>query len=557
MLSTRTSTLRDWGLFVLVALLPAVAIGLLGLRALLNEESAIKREMRLALEQSADTARRSYETVLADLEAGRSESAPFADPLAITPPRADEAATKKRPAKKEKVDCRALARKQRQDAAARREFLSACETARSSTGRWLWLVVALGPDAGVEASRIETWLRAHASELSAAERAAARLELKQPKLIALLQGTSDPTSTAPLQSAQRYAMRMGRPRIEWSHERARGQLVRAADETYRGFIVHPPSLARALRSDWLELPEGIAARLVVGQPQGSAPAFEALVGGAHIELHYVDPGAVEARTARSKRLLVGVAGAAFVIAIALIALIFARMRNERRVGALRTDFVAAVSHELRTPIASIRMLSELLADGSIEDEEERTEMHQALAKEAKRLGETVNRLLGFSRMEAGKQMAKRALEEVAVPVREAIATVQERHPADEIALSLEEDLSAPIDHEAVKMAVENLLTNAFKYAEPPIGVRVSREGKGVRIEVSDSGPGLAKRDQKRIFRPFERADDRLSEATEGSGIGLSLVSHVARSHGGKAGVVSELGSGSTFFLWLPLSEDEP
>ncbi len=82
-------------------------------------------------------------------------------------------------------------------------------------------------------------------------------------------------------------------------------------------------------------------------------------------------------------------------------------------------------------------------------------------------------------------------------------------------------------------------------------MRVRSEAGGVRVEVEDRGPGLSRRDQKRIFRPFERADDRLSEATEGSGIGLSLVNHVARNHRGRAGVDSEVGRGSTFFLWLP------
>lgn len=556
MLGTRTSTLRDWGLFVLVALLPAVAIGLLGLRALVNEEAAIKREMRISLERAAEEARRRYEMDLEALESGRLEITEFADPLSIAPLAAAEELPGKKPASVEPgVDCRALAKQQRQRAEARREFLKHCETARSSSGRWLWLVVALGPDSGVDEARIEAWLRDHGAELSMAERAAARSELTSPKLVALLEGDASSSSDAPLTSAERYAMRMGRPRIAWSHDGARGLLVRGEDETYRGYIIHPRSMARALRQGWLSLPPGMTARLIVGQTPASTAFFEMLEGGALVEIVYADPSAVEARTARSKRILIGVAALAFLVAIGLVALVFARMRRERRVGALRTDFVAAVSHELRTPIASIRMLSELLADGHVDDDHEQQEMHRALAKEAKRLGETVNRLLGFSRMEAGKQTVQRTQGVVAEPVLRAIATLEERHPDERIDSELDDTISAPIDAEAIEMAVENLLTNAFKYARPPICVRLFTEGKGVRIEVIDAGPGLAKRDQQRIFRPFERADDRLSEATEGSGIGLSLVRHVARSHRGRAGVHSEPGSGSTFFLWIPTSED--
>jgi signal transduction histidine kinase len=85
---------------------------------------------------------------------------------------------------------------------------------------------------------------------------------------------------------------------------------------------------------------------------------------------------------------------------------------------------------------------------------------------------------------------------------------------------------------------------------------VRREGGGVAITVKDRGPGIARRDQGRIFEPFERADDRLSRATEGSGIGLSLVQHVARAHGGRASVESEPGKGAAFTLWIPAGTAE-
>jgi two-component system phosphate regulon sensor histidine kinase PhoR len=565
MLSVRQSTLRDWGLFVVVALLPAVAIGLLGLRALYNEEAAIRREMRLVLEQSAAEAKRAYDADLARLEEGG--AAPFAESLTLSVPPAEASPSPSPPESPPECDelVDALRRGKDRDEA-RRKILADCEEARTDTGRWLWLVFALSKEAGVARQRLETWLSAHGPELSAAERTAARREISAASWLAeadkvalgkLLDGDGEGEASAPLRSEQRHAMRLGKPRITWNHERGRGQLVRGEDGTYRGWVVRPATLVRALRGGWPEVPAGVDARLVVGAKPPPGPThFEVLEGGAWVELAYADPGAVEARTQRSKRILLAVAVIAVLVAMALAALLFARMRRERRVSALRTDFVAAVSHELRTPIASIRMLSELLADGSVDDEEEQSEMHAALAKEAERLGETVNRLLGFSRMEAGKQTSKRAMMPVAPPVEEAVSTARERHPDVDIESDIDEEAAAPIDAEAVKMAVTNLLTNAIKYAEPPFVVRLCQRDGGVRIEVSDTGPGLSKRDQKRIFRPFERADDRLSEATEGSGIGLSLVSHVARSHRGRAGVDSELGRGSTFYLWLPGSEEE-
>lgn len=559
MLSSQDQHLRDWGLFVLVAFLPAIAIGLLGLRALDNEEAAIKREMGALLEQAADAAERQYGSELAALAAG--QEMPFADTLSIPAPASEPAPNKDSSRRSAGADCLALARTS--TPAARATFLADCESTRSSGGRWLWLVIALSPESAIPAARLEKWLDAHGAELGIAERAAARIEVESAPWLAAadkkalqrkLDGGSD-DAAVPLQSAERYAMRLGRPRIEWSHRSSRGLLLRQQDGAYRGFVVHPASLSRAVRGGWPDIPADMRAQLVIGVAPGGRAAFEALADGAHVELTYANPEAVEMRTQRSKRILLAVALCASLIAIALVALLFARMRAERRVSALRTDFVAAVSHELRTPIASIRMLSELLADGSVDDEEEQHEMHGALAREAKRLGDTVNRLLGFSRMEAGKHTAQRTVCAVAPPVQDAIATIIERHPRAEITSDLDHDIEAPIDAEAVMMAVQNLLTNALKYAQPPYSVHLAANKGGARIEVRDAGPGLSKRQQQRIFKPFERADDRLSQATEGSGIGLSLVNHVARSHQGKAGVSSAPGKGSTFFLWLPMAAD--
>ena len=103
------------------------------------------------------------------------------------------------------------------------------------------------------------------------------------------------------------------------------------------------------------------------------------------------------------------------------------------------------------------------------------------------------------------------------------------------------------------MAIDNLLRNALKYAPDgqPYEVSVSEAGDEVRLEVRDHGPGIAAADRERIFKPFERADDRLSQATEGSGIGLSLVRHVARAHEGRVWVESGgADCGSTFFFTL-------
>jgi two-component system phosphate regulon sensor histidine kinase PhoR len=266
-----------------------------------------------------------------------------------------------------------------------------------------------------------------------------------------------------------------------------------------------------------------------------------------------DPRAGARDASRSRAILAGIGAGALGIAFALAAVLFARMRAVRRSSELRTDFVSTVSHELRTPIASLRMLAELLEQDRVEPDE-RAEVHEALAREARRLGETVDRLLGFSRMAAGRQALDRAILPVADAVAASIDTFEERHPdRPKVVRELDPEVTANIDAGQIRLAVDNLLANARKYAPDgePYRVRVAAEGGGVTIRVQDQGPGVARRDQRRIFEPFERADDRLSRATEGSGIGLSLVSHVARAHGGRASVESTRGRGAAFTIWIP------
>ena len=323
------------------------------------------------------------------------------------------------------------------------------------------------------------------------------------------------------------------------------------DGRLAGFVVDKDALEEALAAGAIPLPAGVRAAVVVGPAsleaqEGRLAAVVPVAPELSIRLVPSDPGAVARYASRSRRLLAALGGFAALAAFGLAAVLFARMRAARRSSALRTDFVAAVSHELRTPIASMRMLAELLEENRVEPGEQ-AEVFEALAREARRLGETVDRLLGFSRMAAGRYVIERAEARVAGVVAACIDTFEERHPdLPHVERALDEDVVAEIDAGQIRLAVDNLLANAAKYAPAggPYLVRVAREGAGVALTVGDHGPGVARRDQARIFEPFERADDRLSRATEGSGIGLSLVQHVARAHGGRASVKSEPGGGA-------------
>ncbi|MEZ4439342.1 MAG: HAMP domain-containing sensor histidine kinase [Polyangiaceae bacterium] len=571
MLETRSPRLREWGLFLLVAALPATALGVLGYRALQNEEAGLKREMSLIAERTARDAGDEVERGIEAVErAQRPEPMPaWLDHVVLAKARlsAPRSAASDEPSE----DCKkaADARKKGADEAARRaaeeRIVRDCPTLRNSRGRYLWPLLALTPASGVAPARILAWLEEHGARLAAVERAALTQEIAT--------GGFDDTTRAALMQAldtgadelgshllveHRAALTAGVTPILWRNDTSRGALWQREDGSYEGYVLHLGSLQRAVAAGWPPRPADYAAKVVVGSQPVAASGLplasaQALLGQIHLVVGHPRPQAV---AARSKLILASVSLAASLLAVALAALLFSRMRRARALGALRTDFVAAVSHELRTPIASMRVLAELLAEGRAE-EDELPEIHAALVAEAKRLGTTVDRLLSFSRMEAGKATTARQRVNVGEVAREAIARFESRHPeAAPVTAEIDEEVVAAADPHGLGMALDNLLLNARKYAPEgmPYEVSVSRLRDRVRVAVRDHGPGIARRDQKRIFAPFERADDRLSAATEGSGIGLSLVRHVAKSHGGDAEVESTPGEGACFVIWLPDSE---
>lgn len=237
--------------------------------------------------------------------------------------------------------------------------------------------------------------------------------------------------------------------------------------------------------------------------------------------------------------------------------------REMKLSRLQTDFVSSVSHELRTPLTSIRLFVETLQSGRLQDEAKTQECLDLLALETERLSRMIERVLDWARMEAGRriyqfepvtphQIANDALR----ALRSQRILSDEVDPIEVIIPNDLPDLRA--DRDAIVEAVLNLLQNAIKHTQPPrrIVLRGLISGGSVGLSVEDNGPGIAKRDRKRIFEKFYQVDTRLSSPTQGrvergSGLGLSIARAVARAHGGRIELKSELGRGSQFTLWLP------
>jgi len=237
----------------------------------------------------------------------------------------------------------------------------------------------------------------------------------------------------------------------------------------------------------------------------------------------------------------------------VLALVF--VRREAKLSKLQLDFVSKVSHELRTPLTSIRMFVETLQYE--QDEERVATCLSVLQTETSRLSERIERLLDWGRMEAGRRVYDLLPESVDRVVEQAVADFHSATMGQQRKVDVQVAPGLPtllIDRAAVIDSLVNLLTNAHKYSDPddPIVVEVRGEGPEVWISVCDTGIGIDIQEHKYIFEKFYRVDDRLSRKVEGSGLGLSIVQHVAIAHRGAIEVESERGHGSTFTLKLPL-----
>ncbi|MFO0587105.1 MAG: HAMP domain-containing sensor histidine kinase [Polyangiaceae bacterium] len=594
---------REVALYALFALVPAVSLAVLALSAVGSAEAAAQREVAAMVAGAAERSQRTLDGALRDAERALGKSAlddedparfeddlrglspVFADAVAIAPdrsfrfPRAQAAGPAVRDAACDDEGAKlAAATSADERRASRKRLLSACREARAGSGRMWWPLVAIDAlrDGDGDGAALAEWIDAHAAALSPLERRATALdvealpnladEVKQRIASALASPRSRrddlareldaPEARAAIERAQRSSLV-----VPWKSATASGAVRVTGDHTVCGYVVHEGSLSDAIAQGRLEIPGDLRAEVAASGalPRGVPAASVEVAPSLFVRFAPRDPGIVARQARRSRLVLGGVGIGSTLFACVLAWLLYRRMRAVERLSDLRTDFVSAVSHELRTPIASVRMLAELLEEGRVEAGEQ-AEIYEALAREARRLGDTVDRLLGFSRMAAGRYKVERRRANVASAVTASLAAFEEQNPAGpSVERDLDASIEADIDAGQIQLAVDNLLANAKKYAPDggPYRVTVARHEGGVAIRVKDSGPGVEPRDQKRIFEPFERADDRLSRATEGSGIGLSLVAHVARAHGGRAWVESAPGKGATFHVWIPAPEGTP
>ena len=230
---------------------------------------------------------------------------------------------------------------------------------------------------------------------------------------------------------------------------------------------------------------------------------------------------------------------------------------EKAMAALRREFVANASHELRTPLTSIRGYAETLLGGALDDATHRVRFVETIRDQASRLEALVVDLLELADLERPDAPLDLKDWDLGLVARDLGATFAElaARRGLEVAVEARPGVHARVDRKRLELALRNLLDNAVKYTEAgSITLKVEPVGRDVvRVMVIDTGRGVSAEHLPRLFERFYRVDRGRSRDQGGTGLGLSIVKHVVQLHGGKLGIESKPGEGSTFWFEIPVA----
>ncbi len=235
------------------------------------------------------------------------------------------------------------------------------------------------------------------------------------------------------------------------------------------------------------------------------------------------------------------------------------VRDETRIRHLekmRRDFISNVSHELRTPLAAMRVMTDTLEAGALEDGPAAHEFVHRIGLEVEQMSQMVEELLELSALEGDQ----REVPDEAVPVVDLLIGVDRLRPlVEDKNINLVVDVRGDItpirgDLSHLQYVLRNLVHNAIKFTPNHGTITISARpaaGDQVELRCSDTGVGIRSDDLERIFERFWKADSSRRRDGEGSGLGLAIVRHVVAAHKGSIRVESELGHGATFVVTLP------
>jgi signal transduction histidine kinase len=250
----------------------------------------------------------------------------------------------------------------------------------------------------------------------------------------------------------------------------------------------------------------------------------------------------------------------FLVILAGVVLNTIFLVRETRRNEQHDAFINAVTHELKTPVASIRLYLETLQRRDLA-EDKRREFYKVMLADSDRLIDLIEQVLRAGRITARSRVPHRVPIDLRDTVRECLDLARVRHHLPDGALAYVDRVAEPAqatvlgDPDELKAALSNLVDNAIKYSNGDVHVEVELtpiEDRRVSVRVKDDGIGISAAELKRIFRRFYRIPEAVAMRIKGTGLGLFIVSSVARKHGGRVFAESPgPGHGSTFTLQLP------
>ena len=238
--------------------------------------------------------------------------------------------------------------------------------------------------------------------------------------------------------------------------------------------------------------------------------------------------------------------------------VFSDLTREKRINRLKTEFVSIAAHQLRTPLSAIKWAIKMILDGDTgKINEDQEDLLKKGFESNERMIKLVNDMLNVSRIEEGRleySFEKENLQEVYKTI---ISNLDNKIKEKKINFKIEKPQKMPdiyMDKEKIRLVLQNLLENAIKYTPEngKVDFRIKKVNKKITIKVKDNGVGIPKKDQRKLFSKFFRAENVIKMQTDGTGLGLFIANNVIKKHGGKIEYKSEEGRGTEFTIHLPI-----
>lgn len=245
--------------------------------------------------------------------------------------------------------------------------------------------------------------------------------------------------------------------------------------------------------------------------------------------------------------------------IGILFIIYDVTEREKR-EQLRREFTSNVSHELKTPLTSIKGFAEILSTGLCQSKDDASRFGKLIYDQSQRLLELIEEIIHLSHIEEPKRTRPRQWVTLKAVVEQVLEFMAPVVAEKQVSIHSDVDDSRIWGEEGrIREVVMNLLDNAVKYNYEGghVYITVTGNEKGVHLVVKDTGMGIPKDKQSRVFERFYRADESRSQDIKGTGLGLSIVKHIVESHHGRITLESEENKGTCITVQFPVSKEGP